>query len=315
MIFTPTTITNLQVGFSLLFEKANASEEVPILWPTKAERVDTPGLETNAYGWLAEMPLFRRWYGARIAKRLAARVHTIKNEKWEMSYSVARDDIKFDRFGIYNGHASRAGLASRVFYDQLITEKQMAGHTTKCFDGQFFYDTDHPRVPEEPGSPTFANLFTARPPTSANIAFVYAAMAGLKDANGRSMRSAPNVIEFGPALRDQVLTALNADIIATVIKNVAGDQNVGAAGVSNNTKGLLTPMLNEEMEDGVWFMHHTRLMKPFLLQVESEPTGLESRVNAEDPHVWDNDEFLFGARAYAGAGYTLPHLSARVETT
>ncbi len=62
-------------------------------------------------------------------------------------------------------------------------------------------------------------------------------------------------------------------------------------------------------------MHHTKIMKPFVMQVETPPTGLESRMNAEDPHVWDNDAFLFGSRANGGAGYGLPHLSARVVTT
>lgn len=316
MNFTPQTILDLQKGFSQLFEKGYNAEAIPIHWPEKSERVDTPGIEINVYGWLAEMPMFRKWFGARMAKRLASRVHQIKNEPYEFSYSIGRDDIKYDRFGIYSTHASRAGIAARLWLDQMLTVVQLAGHTTKCFDGQFFYDTDHPEVPEDAASAVFANLFTARLPTPTNIAFVYDAMAQIKDANGELMHATPNVIEFGPSLRDQVMSSLQADLIAQIVQNVAANQNVAAAAVSNNVKNLnLMPLLNDRIPSGVWFMHHTRIMKPFIVQVESPPTGLESRVNAEDPHVWDNNEFLFGSRATGGAGYGLPHLSARVVTT
>lgn len=313
MDFTPQSIYDLQKGFSVLFEKGRIDEGVPVLWDQKAERVDTPGIEINVYGWLAEFPQFRKWVGSRIAKRLAARAHQIKNEPYEFSYSLGRDDIKYDRFGIYNGHASRAGIAARVIWDQILTVVQLAGATTKCYDGQYFYDTDHPNNLDDPNSPQFANLFTGRSPTPTNIAYVYDQMASIKDANGEPMHAAPNIIEFGAGLRDQIMTALATDILAKVIQNVAADQNVAAVGVSNNIKSLmLTPMQNDRLDSTAWYMHSTRIMKPFVVQVETPPTGLEARVNAEDPHVWDNNEFLFGSRACGGAGYGLPHLSAKV---
>jgi phage major head subunit gpT-like protein len=314
MLFTPQAITDLSKGFSLLFDKGYASDKIPIYWQDKAERVDTPGTEINLYGWLAEMPRFRKWVGARLAKRLLSRSYQVKNEKYEFSYSIGRDDIKYDRFGIYQGHATRAGIAARLLWDDIITATQLAGNTVKCYDGQFFYDTDHPRIPEDAASDTFPNLFTGRDLTADNVAFVYDAMAALKDANGEPMMMAPNVLEYGPALRAKAALALNAETLATAIRNLAGTEVVAGAGQSNVViKGLLVPVLNERLPAGVWFMHHNRILKPFVLQVEQDPTGLEARINVEDPHVWDNDEFLFGSRAYGGAGYTLPHLSARVE--
>lgn len=318
MLLVPESIITLEKGFSLLFEKAYNADAIPVTWDQKAERVDTPGIEINVYGWIAEMPRFRKWIGARLAKRLAARTHQIRNEPYEFSYAIGRDDIKYDRFGMFSGHFTRAGVAARLWYDQMLSAVQLVGHTTKCYDGQFFYDTDHPRDPDDPGSPTFPNLFTARLPTPENIAYVYGQMAATKDADGQPLKAVPNVIEFGPGLRDKVMAALNADIIAQVIRNQANNDNVAAASVTNNLKslaGLITPLLNDELPDTVWFMHHTKIMKPFIVQVETPPSGLESRVNLEDPHVWDNNEFLFGSRATGGAGYGLPHLSARVETT
>lgn len=316
MKFTPQAIIDLQKGFSLLFDRGLAGADVPVLWTRKAERVDTPGIEINVYGWLAEMPMFRKWVGSRIARRLAARSYQIKNEKYEFGYSISRDDIKYDRFGIYNQHATKAGIAARVIWDQILTAVQIAGATTLCYDGQFFYDTDHPQNPEDPSSPTFANLFTAKPPTPANIASVFASMSQIKDANGEPMLAVPDTIEYGPDLRDQVITSLQAEATALAIRNVAGTEIVAAASQDNvSVRGLLTPLMNERLPAGTWYMHHTKIMKPFVVQVETDPVGLEMRVNPEDPHVWENDEFLFGSRACGGAGYGLPQLSAKVVTT
>ncbi len=77
--------------------------------------------------------------------------------------------------------------------------------------------------------------------------------------------------------------------------------------------GLVQPFMNPNLPAGQWYLHDTRMMMPFLLGEEEAPTGLEMRVDPTDPHVWDMDEFLFGARARAGAGYALPHLSQRNE--
>lgn len=315
MNFTPQALLDLEKGFSLLFEKGFTGDSVPVLWQNKAERVDTPGIEINVYGWLAEMPMFRKWVGSRIAKRLAARSYQIKNEPYEFGYSVGRDDIKYDRFGIYNMHATRAGIAARVIWDQILTTVQLAGHTAagKCYDGQNFYDTDHPQNLDDPSSPVFSNYFTSKPLTPLNVADVFQKMAAIKDANGEPMMASPNVLEFGPDLWDKARAALESEFISEAFKDVAGTENVAAATRSSTTKGLLTPMMNERVPTGVWFMHHTKIMKPFVVQVETEPVGLEMRMDPNDPHIWDNNEFLFGSRANGGAGYGLPQLSARCE--
>jgi len=313
MDFKPQTLVDLQKGFSLLFEKGLTNGDVPIYWDKKAEKIPTPGVEINVYGWMAEMPQFKKWIGSRQAKRLAARFYTLKNEDYEFSYAVARNDIKYDRLGIYRNHSSQAGIAARVIWDQILNKVQAAGKTTKCYDGQFFYDTDHPVDLDDASKGTFANLFTAKPLTPENFADVYAKMSMLKDANGEPMMVRPNIIECNSTMRTKVLEAIQNQLVIKALRNVAGAENVAAAAVDNVNKALVEPVFNDRIEDGVWSLHHTVMMKPFIVQVESEPTGLEMRVDPNDPHVWDNAEFLFGSRATGAAGYTLPHLSFRCE--
>ncbi|MGH6692677.1 MAG: Mu-like prophage major head subunit gpT family protein [Gammaproteobacteria bacterium] len=313
MLFTPATLQAMQKGFSTLFQQSYLSDNVPIQWDKLAERIDTPGTEINLYGWMAEIPQFRKWIGPRRASRLASRTYSLKNENYEFSYSVGRDDIKYDRLGIYNTHATRAGQAARVIWDQVLMTAMKTGKTVKCFDGQFFYDTDHPVDPEAVGGSTFVNLRTTFDLTIDNFNTAYGAMATLKDANGEPMMVRPNILACNSKMRKKALDVLQASLILKVVQNVAASENVAAAAISNVLAGDCTLMVDDRIEDNVWYLHHTVFMRPFIVQVETPPTGLEMRVNPEDPHVWENNEFLFGSRATGAAGYTLPHLSVRCE--
>jgi phage major head subunit gpT-like protein len=307
MIFSPQTLVDLQKGFSLLFEKGMDNEKIPIFWEQKAERVDTPGIETNVYGWMAEMPMFRKTVGPRRATRLAARTYSLKNEDYDFAYSVHRNDIKYDRLGIYRSHFTRSGIAARVWKDRMLELVQRGGKTALCYDGQFFYDTDHPRNLDDAAAGVFANLRTTFPLTAVNVADQYAVMATLKDENDEIMGYAPTILECNSKLRTQAQEAVVAAWVIQTIRNQADTDNVAAAAKENMQKGLVDIRINDRVEDGVWYLHHEQLIKPFIVQVESDPSGLEMRVDPNDPHVWENNEFLFGSRATGAAGYTVPH--------
>lgn len=278
-----------------------------ILWPQKAQKITMPGTEESVYGYLAEMPLFRKWEGERIPKRLRTGSYTLRTDKYEYSYELERDDVVFDRFGIVAMHMRGAGAAQRVFYEDLVNAAQLAGTTTLCGDGQFFYDTDHPSGFDGVGATTFSNYRTGKALTMPNIMSGYVAMTVLVDANGKKLRIRPNILEHSSAQLEVVRDIFSADLIAKSIANALGEQFVAQS--NTGPRGLVVPVENPELADGTWYLHDTRIMKPFILQEETPPTGLEMRVDPTDPHVWNNDAFLFGARARAGAGYTLPHLS------
>jgi len=285
---------------------------VDILWPQKALRVDMPGVEETVYGYLAEMPLFRRWEGERQPKRLRSGSYSLKTAKYEVSYALQADDLRFDRFGIVAQHMRGYGIAQRRLYEDLINEVQANGTTTLCGDGQYFYDTDHPSGFDGVGATTFSNYRTGKALTSTNIISGIVLMSGLVDANGKKFKIRPNILEHSTGDLEAIRDIFLAENTAKAIAGALGVEYVG--GVSNTgPRGLVTPVENPELPTGTWYLHDTRVMKPFLLQIETEPSGLEMRVDPTDPNVWDNDEFLFGAKARCGGGYTLPHISQRNE--
>lgn len=100
--------------------------------------------KSNTYGWLGQFPQFREWIGDRVLKSMAAHGYSITNKDWESSVGVKRTDIEDDEVGVYGPLFQEMGRAAAVQPDELVFPLLKAGNTTLCFDGQNYFDTDHP---------------------------------------------------------------------------------------------------------------------------------------------------------------------------
>lgn len=289
---------------------------IDLVWEFKTSTVSKPGTKETVMGFLAEMPLFKRWTGERQHKSVAVGSHTVVVEDFEVSFKLQRDDIKYDRLGLLKPTIAGYGIAQQRFPSDLVNDFQNAGKTKKCFDGQNFYDSSHPKGLDGTGG-TFTNLNTATPLTPANLWAKYEYMTQITDGNGKRFGIRPNILEYGPGLAEAVRFALSAEEIGIAVSSAGAfggtSSVVGATAVSNTAMGLVTPQYNPDLETGVWYLHDTRIMKPFLYMIETPPTGLITRDRLDDPHVWNFKEFLYGAEATAAATCTLPHLSQRNE--
>ena len=99
---------------------------------------------SNTYGWLSELPGIKEWVGERQLVRLSEQGYTITNKTWESSIRVKRESIEDDQIGQYSVIAQAYGKQVAEFPDTLSFPMLVAGFSTLCFDGQNFFDTDHP---------------------------------------------------------------------------------------------------------------------------------------------------------------------------
>ncbi|CAM4198201.1 Mu-like prophage major head subunit gpT family protein [Pluralibacter gergoviae] len=99
---------------------------------------------SNTYGWLSELPGIKEWVGERQLVRLSEQGYTITNKTWESSIRVKRESIEDDQIGQYSVIAQAYGKQVSEFPDTLSFPMLVAGFSTLCFDGQNFFDTDHP---------------------------------------------------------------------------------------------------------------------------------------------------------------------------
>ena len=122
-------------------------------WAKVAMRIDS-GSHSNTYGWLTQFPAFREWVGSRSHKAVSERAYTVVNRLFENTIDVKRTDIEDDNFGHYGTIAESHGQSVIDLQNDLIFQAIAAGFSTVCYDGQFFFDTDHPIAPNEDGTGT-----------------------------------------------------------------------------------------------------------------------------------------------------------------
>ncbi|MCE9890735.1 Mu-like prophage major head subunit gpT family protein [Kluyvera intermedia] len=99
---------------------------------------------SNTYGWLSDLPGIKEWVGDRQLTELSQQGYTINNKTWESSIRVRRENIEDDQIGQYSVIAQAYGQQVSEFPDTLSFPMLVAGFSTLCFDGQNFFDTDHP---------------------------------------------------------------------------------------------------------------------------------------------------------------------------
>lgn len=150
-IVTPALLTALNTGFRDDFQKALDAAMAASQYQ-KIATVVPSATASNTYGWLGQFPGFREWVGDRVLKDMAASGYQITNKSYESTVGVKRTDIEDDAVGVYRPLMSEMGRAAAVFPDQLVFALLAAGHSTLCYDGQNFFDTDHPVYPNVDGT-------------------------------------------------------------------------------------------------------------------------------------------------------------------
>lgn len=141
MIVNNANLQALRTGFSAAFQKglglvANHRDKVAtVIKSTTAE---------NAYGWLLQMSEMREWIGPRQVESVAEGGYVIRNRHFEKTIGVQKTDIEDDNLGQYSLLFSNLGEAAQGTPESLVWGAIKNGFTTKCADGQNFFDTDHP---------------------------------------------------------------------------------------------------------------------------------------------------------------------------
>ncbi|MBX8801578.1 hypothetical protein HBA92_12510 [Ochrobactrum sp. MR28] len=140
MIINNENLRNLFTGYKTSYRMAFTAA---VSYRDKVAMTVPSSTSEEVYGWLGQFPQMRKWYGDRQIKNLSAHGFTIKNEKFESTVSVKRDDLADDRYGIYNPLISEMGRTAKCHPDTIIFALLSDGFETKCFDGQNFFDKDH----------------------------------------------------------------------------------------------------------------------------------------------------------------------------
>ncbi|MCK5295967.1 MAG: Mu-like prophage major head subunit gpT family protein [Alphaproteobacteria bacterium] len=143
MIRNQANLNALFTGFQTMFNKAFNDTEVDYL---KVAMVVNSKTKQETYAWLGNSSKFREWLGARVIQNLGSHSYTIKNKPFENTIGVDKDDIDDDSYGVYSPLFAQLGQDSKQHPDELVFDLLGNGFSNNCYDGQYFFDSDHPVI-------------------------------------------------------------------------------------------------------------------------------------------------------------------------
>lgn len=99
--------------------------------------------DSETHKWLGAVPGFREWVGGRHAQTLRDFGITIVNKDFESTINYHERELTEDKTGQLqiriNEHADQAN-----YHDaELLIDLIKSADSTVCYDGQYFFDTDH----------------------------------------------------------------------------------------------------------------------------------------------------------------------------
>lgn len=135
------TLRSANVGFNAAFTRGLGMAAALY---TSVATVVPSSTKTQEYAWLGKAPRFREWLGDRVVNAMAKHGYTLTNRTFENTIGVDREDFEDDNLGVYTPLFEELGSAARTFPDELVWALLKAGFETECYDGQYFFDADHP---------------------------------------------------------------------------------------------------------------------------------------------------------------------------
>lgn len=254
------------------------------------------------YNWMVRLGRVREWIGERVLRRFKAYSYVIENKKWEDSVEVERDDINDDALGQYVPLIQSMAQGMNEHYPRLVTALLETGFVNLGYDGQPFFDTDHPVGDGELGIDivTVSNMSTLEF-SAEGLEAAFTNLDNLRDDRGEPLGISYDTLYIGFTRFLDAREVIEREFI------VAAGAIVGYNRVRNIVRNIV--FLHYLSDQAMWFLADTtRVIKPLILQIRERPI-FQSVTNLNDSGVFDTDRFKFGIQARHNAGYNLWQLA------
>lgn len=288
---------------------ARLEQDPGMAWINQISNSFSSDQASETYNWLGQSPAMREWVGGRKAKGFSGQGVTIVNKHYEATIEVRKTDVRRDKTPQIQARIQEFADRSQTHWASLLSTLMMNGPSTTCYDGQYFFDTDH----SEGDSGTQSNDITVD--ISALPAAVHGSVTApsVEEMQQAILKGIAQILSF----KDDRGEPMNENARRFCVCVPVGLYLVAVAAVSTLTTAALQQNLNPNLIAGlnVDVQMNARLtwtdsfcicrtdspIKPFILQTEQE---VELKAKAEGSEFeFDNDAWQFGIDAWRGAGY------------
>jgi phage major head subunit gpT-like protein len=288
MIINQASLQGIYRGFKTIFNQTFSATSSMY---NKIATVVPSSTKSEEYKWLGKIPRLREWIGERIAQNLSAYSYEIKNKDWESTVEVDRNDIEDDTIGLYNPLIQSLGQAAATHPDELIFSLLPSGFTALCYDGQYFFDTDH----QDSDGPICSNRGTAALSLK-SYGDARAQMMSLLDEKGNPLGVVPNLLVVPPQLEGMARKILMAETIDATTNTYKGSAEL-----------LVVPWLANHPTK--WFlMDVSKPVKPLIYQ-QRRKADFVAKDSPNDDNVFFKKTFVYGTDCRDNAGFGLWQLA------
>lgn len=112
-------------------------------WITQLSMLFTSDQESETYPWLGQSPTMREWIGGRQAKGFRENGITIANKHFEATLEVLLSDLRRDKTGQILVRVRELAERTNAHWASLLSALIMNGSSSVCYDGEYFFDTNH----------------------------------------------------------------------------------------------------------------------------------------------------------------------------
>ncbi len=260
---------------------------------------------------------YERTLGETAARSLDEKSFDIKAEEFSDGYEARAYDLYKQVFAWRRWQQAPAGfvVAEERFRQRLIATALEAGATTLGFDGENFFDTDHPANLFDSSVGTFSNYQSVAADVTdlSKIEAESAAMQLVKDENGDKLGVKPDTILVPVEKYEKLNNLLSMNMIRDY--TVAGGS--AGASVSNPYVGRWNVIAIPEFTDvNDWYLVDSKLAKelsPWIIMRETVPPSLAMRTFDESSDFFKKSGKLrVESHIWYGSALGFPHAIRKV---
>lgn len=279
-------------------------------WMNDISNYFTSDQSSEKYAWLGQSPAMREWIGGRNAKGLRENPWQIANKHFEATLDILKKDLRRDKTGQAMVRIQELAQRSNSHWASLLSALILTGASSYCYDGKYFFATDH----EEGSSGIQSNSISvdiSELPVDINGTTTAPAVAELqlaimqaiqkivsfKDDQGEPMNeSARSFLVMVPVTL--WLPALNA--VATPTQ-VAETQTVLQGAKAQGFSIRVEPDARSTWTSQFAVFRTDSVIKSFIRQEEQEAQLAMKWLDSE--YCFDNDAVQVGVDSWRNVGY------------
>lgn len=285
-------------------------QDIGASWVDAVSNYFTSDQDSEEYAWLGMTPVMREWIGGRNAKGFRENGITIINKHFEATLDILVKDMRRDKSGQVMTRIRELAQRANAHWASLLSTLIINAESTACYDGQYFFDTDHTEgdsgtqdndiTVDISALPTAVHGSTTAPSTEEMqlaIAQGIQAICGFKDDQGEPMNeNARSFLVMVPVSLMNV--AIQA--VATPVQIDASQTALTALKQDFTVRATANARLSSWTDRFPIF----RTDSAVRALIRQEETAVDLKVKAEgSEYEFDNDAHQYGVDTWRNVGY------------